>query len=134
MIGRYTCEQSMDSTSSPSSILLLACFLTVVLALVLNRRLFDSLKRSQSLPPGPKGLPWLGPLAQIPRREEWKTFHKWCSECSMCRHLALVSNWTAAASLLATLQFSKHPDDPDVGPNFESGLSVSVYIAYCQRI
>jgi hypothetical protein len=51
--------------------------------LALKGRLFGSLKRSQSLPPGPKGLPWLGPLAQIPRREEWKTFHKWCLEYGM---------------------------------------------------
>jgi hypothetical protein len=50
------------------------------------------------------------------------------------RYIALVSNWTAAASLLATLQFSKHPDGDVVGPNFEGGLTVSVYTFYCQRI
>jgi hypothetical protein len=84
----------MDSASNQSSIFPLVCFLAAVSVLALKGRLFGSLNRSQSLPPGPKGLPWLGPLTQIPRHEEWRTFHKWCSEYSVylrkCARLRLI--------------------------------------------
>lgn len=32
------------------------------------------------LPPGPKGLPLIGNLRDMPTSFEWKTYHKWCKE------------------------------------------------------
>ena len=38
-----------------------------------------------TLPPGPKGFPWIGPIGQLPRHEEWKTFRAWNAEYGMFR-------------------------------------------------
>ena len=35
------------------------------------------------LPPGPKGLPVIGNLRDMPTRFEWKTYHKWSKELGM---------------------------------------------------
>jgi hypothetical protein len=70
-------------SNSSSLVPLISCIiLAIISAFSLKRRLANS-KFTSSLPPGPKGLPWLGPVAQIPQREEWKTFRRWCLEYSM---------------------------------------------------
>ncbi len=35
------------------------------------------------LPPGPKGLPVIGNLLDMPTSFEWETYHKWCKELGM---------------------------------------------------
>jgi hypothetical protein len=42
---------------------------------VLKSRIFQS--NSPSLPPGPKGLPWVGNIFDMPSEKEWLTFAKW---------------------------------------------------------
>ncbi|KAF5324171.1 hypothetical protein D9619_011321 [Psilocybe cf. subviscida] len=39
-----------------------------------------SLESPLPLPPGPKGLPVIGNLKDLPDRLEWETYHKWCKE------------------------------------------------------
>jgi len=34
------------------------------------------------LPPGPKGLPLIGNLRDLPTSFEWMTYHKWCKDFS----------------------------------------------------
>jgi len=46
-------------------------------------------KDALPLPPGPKRLPLLGNLFNMPRTLEWETYHKWSRELSKSR------NWDA---------------------------------------
>lgn len=52
----------------------------------------NSLKSSLPLPPGPKGLPIIGNLKDLPDRLEWETYHKWCKEFGAFL-LALIPAW-----------------------------------------
>ncbi|CAA7268859.1 unnamed protein product [Cyclocybe aegerita] len=57
--------------------------LFVSLTLFLLYRLYERKSRLHGrlpLPPGPKGLPIVGNIWDIPAEYEWKTYHKWCKE------------------------------------------------------
>lgn len=49
----------------------------VVLLAGLSRR------KKRPLPPGPKGLPVLGNLLDMPRESEWLTFQQWARDYGM---------------------------------------------------
>lgn len=52
-------------------------FLYLVCQLVRHRK-YGNLP----LPPGPKGLPLIGNLRDMPSSFEWKTYHQWCKDFS----------------------------------------------------
>jgi hypothetical protein len=54
------------------------------LALVLVTRLLSSSRRtSASCPPGPKGLPLIGNVLDMPTEQEWLTFADWATRYGM---------------------------------------------------
>lgn len=59
----------------------LALNLTTVLGLFAARILYTWRKKSgRTLPPGPKGLPVLGNVMDIPQSHEWITYETWGKE------------------------------------------------------
>ena len=52
-------------------------FVLAAVGLYCVARLVSSKKSSLPLPPGPKGLPLLGNLLDMPSEREWHTFAKW---------------------------------------------------------
>ncbi|PPQ76416.1 LOW QUALITY PROTEIN: hypothetical protein CVT26_013072 [Gymnopilus dilepis] len=56
------------------SIALAAVLLLLVYAAKFRR------KTQLPLPPGPKGLPFIGSYLSIPKNAEWITYHKWCKD------------------------------------------------------
>ena len=58
----------------------LAAFLVVLSLYVYRRRSNTPSCAHLPLPPGPKGLPLIGNLRDMPTSFEWQTYHKWCKE------------------------------------------------------
>ena len=68
----YSLAIMLTMFSSLSAFETICCFC----ALLLLRR-FATTKSQVPLPPGPKGLPLIGNLFDIPRAYEWLTFSEW---------------------------------------------------------
>ena len=58
----------------------LAILAAVVLISLYLKRNSNGHSSSQLLPPGPKGLPVIGNLLDMPTSFEWETYHKWSKE------------------------------------------------------
>ena len=56
-------------------------FFALVLYAFFKRRRDGSID-SLPLPPGPRKLPFIGNLLDMPKGFEWITYHKWCKEFS----------------------------------------------------
>jgi hypothetical protein len=87
--SRFTTMANPPDNTSPSAIapgLLLPTLLLVVLGFVFVYRCYSRRYTfsNATLPPGPKGFPWIGPIGQLPRHEEWKAFNAWSVEYSTC--------------------------------------------------
>jgi hypothetical protein len=70
--------------SAITSSLFLPTLLLVAIGLVLPYRCYSRryTLSNTTLPPGPKGFPWVGPIGQLHRHEEWKAFRAWNVEYS----------------------------------------------------
>jgi hypothetical protein len=63
----------IDSTTGPFFL----AFLVLLFARIFRPKLKDRNKRTLPFPPGPKGLPFIGPVIQMPRSFEWVEFWRW---------------------------------------------------------
>jgi len=67
----------------------LVLFLAVALAVLIYLKRVSS--RSLPLPPGPKRLPLIGNLLNVPRKLEWESYERWGKEFSEC--LFMMFRW-----------------------------------------
>ena len=49
-------------------------------ALVMGFWFFKSYRQSRTLPPGPRGLPFIGNALQVPTKMPWLKFTEWAAE------------------------------------------------------
>lgn len=52
----------------------------LLLIAILSIMAHSYVKKTLSLPPGPRGLPFIGNLLSMPTEKEWLTFSRWGNE------------------------------------------------------
>lgn len=67
---------------------LLALGATVVFTFVLSKVIAKK-PSNTPLPPGPKGLPFIGNVADMPREHEWKKYAEWGRQFGMFKYFNL---------------------------------------------
>lgn len=68
---------------------IIAASAALVLVLLLYVKRIHGRSSQLPLPPGPKGLPIIGNLMDMPSSFEWETYHKWSKELSESPHVYL---------------------------------------------
>jgi hypothetical protein len=56
--------------------------ITLLSLLVLFVIVGKTRKNKLPLPPGPKKIPLLGNLLNLPKSQDWLTYHQWCEDLS----------------------------------------------------
>ncbi|KAF8211494.1 cytochrome P450 [Mycena galopus ATCC 62051] len=89
------------------SLLLAFDICAVLCILLLLKRLFSPQQQVPSLPPGPKGLPLVGAMLDMPSDKEWITFSKWsdtwgdiCSATVLGQPIIILGSAKVAVDLL----------------------------------
>ncbi|KAK0459289.1 cytochrome P450 [Desarmillaria tabescens] len=106
-------------------------FLSLAIAVFLLYRRFR-LSRSSPLPPGPKGLPLIGNLWDIPVDHPWLTFAKWSSTYGDILYLSspgnqtIVLNSAEAVTELLEKRSGNYSDRPDFNMLHLSGWGFSL--------
>ncbi|KAG7451799.1 cytochrome P450 [Guyanagaster necrorhizus] len=89
-----------------------------LVGLVLAWRLFRLNRRAMQFPPGPRGLPFIGNLLDMPSEKEWLTFAKWgekyASVSILGRRLVIINSAQMAVNILDK-KSSIYSDRPVVG-------------------
>ncbi|KAI0669479.1 cytochrome P450 [Trametes maxima] len=90
-----------------------------IAAFFVLRALWTRKVASAPLPPGPRGIPFLGNLFDIPRQSAWKTFSAWSKEYGDVVHLRVLGrpiillNSAEATSELLEGRFAIYSDRPE---------------------
>ncbi|KAF7355007.1 hypothetical protein MSAN_01416200 [Mycena sanguinolenta] len=89
------------------SLLLALDICAVLCILFLLKRLVSSQQQVHALPPGPKGLPLVGSVLDMPSEQEWITFSKWadtwgdiCSTTVLGQPIIIIGSAKVAVDLL----------------------------------
>ncbi len=105
------------------SILLIA-FLAIFGALLLHRLLISIRRRRLPLPPGPKGLPLIGNLWDVPAEYPWLTYAQWAATYGDILYLdtpgnpTVVINSAQAAADLFEKRSGNYSDRPGVAGGY----------------
>lgn len=103
---------SLDTKSALAVAVGTFCVMQIV------RYLYHSLRSTQDLPPGPKPLPLIGNLHQLPKTRQWYEFYRWSKEYGPVMYLSMagqpfvvISSDAAAQDLLSRRgqQYSDRP-------------------------
>lgn len=127
---------SFDLISPQKAFLLGAAFSALV-----AHQIWKRTKSQLPLPPGPKGLPVVGNLFQIPREEPWKVYKEWTKEYGDMIYLEAMGQPILILNSLETIKdllvsraenYSDRPDSPLLDLTRARSVSIAVGMNYGQ--